>query len=323
MCMARIHHGSCLQKLYFMAAFFFRFLVLETIGAGVYSDERSKFQCQVKNRDGCESMCFDKFTTMHHPRFWKVQIVAVFASTALYHLYCRSVEYNYLKLQFEQQMARKDKLDDHGWENMLRRKKRLGRVRVKEITYNKKPYEIITTKKTEMAYSLTLAVRLIVEIVFIVLGFNIFNIKDGETDFSTGWFNFAWMEVPALYACRALGSENVRGACFHHMADENNQPTGMVPCWISRPAERTIFLRYMNIVILACVFINFLELGYSLYKVCKTCVRERNENVEKDEQVNLDEPEEVEDRRTANVERLVQGERNVLRRNNKYVSTPL
>jgi len=67
------------------------------------------------------------------------------------------------------------------------------------------------------------------------------------------------MKVPGNYWCKELDIEKpteLTTACAQHLKDNKG---GHVPCWVSRPYEKTVFLRYMNIVSFICMIITLLE----------------------------------------------------------------
>lgn len=45
--------------------------------------------------------------------------------------------------------------------------------------------------------------------------------------------DFLWFRVPVAYICEG---DDVKAACYQHVAMGNDKFVGYVPCWISRPA---------------------------------------------------------------------------------------
>ena len=77
--------------------------------------------------------------------------------------------------------------------------------------------------------------------------------KYGNQEYCKTWnpMSYVWMEVPAVYECRDTT------VCTQHV---NANGEGYVPCYISRPYEKTVFLRYMGTLSGICLLVSILEL---------------------------------------------------------------
>ena len=74
-------------------------------------------------------------------------------------------------------------------------------------------------------------------------------IEDKVVTKSSKFLNFLWMTVPGFYPCREDGwkkgiTTDLTTACHQrlHIPENNKISTNHVPCWVSRPSVRFIFL---------------------------------------------------------------------------------
>ena len=79
-------HSTWLGKIWIIALFFFRILVLIRIADTVYSDEQSNFRCNHR-QPGCENVCFSEYSPFSFTRFTAFQIIVVALPTIVYILY--------------------------------------------------------------------------------------------------------------------------------------------------------------------------------------------------------------------------------------------
>ena len=144
---------------------------------------------------------------------------------------------------------------------MSRRKKTIGNIKTRKVLSGSQLEEIPYTSKIHYVYFLTIIIRLVFEAIFIYLGHKLFRtmVVDCETKLygDPSWcdthnpIDYVWMEVPATYECRN------KEVCMQHI---NEAGHGFTPCYVSRPYEKTVFLRYMGLLSGICFIVSILEL---------------------------------------------------------------
>jgi len=156
-------------------------------------------------------------------------------------------------------------------------KKCLGKI-TKKQRYDEEKNKLIPvefTRGIHLAYFLAVIGRIIVELVFLILAYDLFRFGKCQNEPDDGrivsdgrvvgnFFDFFWLQVPQLYRC---SGKRVSWACGQHLLPGNE--AAYVPCWVSRPWEKTIFLRYMNSFSLLCLLLSIMELIYLLVRLCK------------------------------------------------------
>ncbi|XP_002127805.2 gap junction gamma-1 protein-like [Ciona intestinalis] len=276
-------YATLTGQVWYLLVFLFRLIVVVTIGSSVYSDEQSAFRCSTKVI-GCDNVCYDKFAKISHIRFWAFQLLALSAPVVVFHFYTIHIKGRIEKLkvkeqealereeQYQQEMTNSE--DTSKWgvirnnvnNKIQRRRSRIGKVRPKKVFANTQLEEITLTRGIKVAYFLSVLTRFVMEIIFLFLAYDLFRfaeyphtpndgrvVSDGKR--VAGVFDLFWIRVPQLYRC---GGDSVRWACGQHMLPGNSD--AYIPCWVSRPWEKTIFLRYMNTLSVICLFLALAEM---------------------------------------------------------------
>lgn len=266
-------YSTWLGQLWYLCVFVFRLIVVVTIGGAVYGDEQSAFKCSTTEA-GCSNVCFNVFSKISHIRFWAFQLLAVATPTIMFHFYSMSVTGQIEKLRKAEEALRKveegeadamiadDPKLEKDFKKMSRRKKSIGNVKLKKVYTGGDLKEIPYTMKIHYAYYFSVIVRLAVEAVFIYLAYQLFKFMDPATVDTIQPLDFLWFKVPALFQCTAI-EEEVKLACYQHVGIGAN---GNVPCWVSRPWEKTILVRYMNVFSAICFSLSAIELVYLTLK---------------------------------------------------------
>ena len=83
-------HSTWLGKLWILALFFFRVLVITRIGDTVYHDEQAAFRCN-NRQPGCENVCFSAYSPISFIRFSAFQVICVALPSVCYILYSAHV----------------------------------------------------------------------------------------------------------------------------------------------------------------------------------------------------------------------------------------
>jgi len=84
-------YSTIFGQAWYLCVFFFRLIVVATIGGAVYSDEQSAFRCSTKVH-GCENVCYDRFAKISHIRFWSFQLLTLAAPVIVFHFYTLYVQ---------------------------------------------------------------------------------------------------------------------------------------------------------------------------------------------------------------------------------------
>jgi len=264
-----------------------------SLGGSVYGDEAGAFQCST-DIVGCEMKCYNDFAKISHMRFWAFQLIAVVAPTVFFHFYSSYVLNEIEKLKSAEENIKKleeggddaylslDAKAERDIRKMSRRKKAVGNVKTRKVMDGSELKEVPYTSKIHWMYFVTVVARIIIEGIFIWLAFLIFRymvvdcVKHyGPQDWCvvTNPFTYIWMEVPAVYHCRDVD------VCTQHVNDKGE---GYVPCFVARPYEKTVFLRYMGVLSGLCFFVSIIELCVILsrkaWKQRKAAVKRKQQN---------------------------------------------
>lgn len=269
-------YSTWLGQLWYLFVFVFRLIVVVTIGGAVYGDEQSEFECNNKE-PGCENMCFNASNRISHIRFWAFQLLAVATPTVLFHFYSMGVTGQIEKNKLEQkeinerivkieegQSEYSDTVQAEKQHHKLeKRKKKIGNVRFKKVYSGGELTEVPYTTKIHIAYFISVILRMALEGVFMYLAYEVFTAVSRESSKIPNFVpseNFIWFSMPELYMC-TKDDPAVETAC--HQSVFNG---GKVTCWIPRPWEKTILIRYMNILSVACLILCMAESVYLAVK---------------------------------------------------------
>ncbi|XP_015217540.1 gap junction gamma-1 protein [Lepisosteus oculatus] len=80
------NHSTFVGKLWLTVLIVFRIVLTAVGGESIYYDEQSKFVCNT-GQPGCENVCYDAFAPLSHVRFWVFQIIVVSTPSLLYLCY--------------------------------------------------------------------------------------------------------------------------------------------------------------------------------------------------------------------------------------------
>lgn len=256
-------YSTVFGQLWYLCVFVFRLIVVVTIGGDVYSDEQSEFKCSTEVV-GCTNVCFTKFTKISHIRFWGFQLLAVATPALLFHVFEIGIRTRIerMKSDAKEEAERAEEHLTHEHEDMYgehhKRKRGVGKIHVRKI-YDENAHalkEVAYTDSINIAYFLTVIARCALEGIFMYLSYGLFNFMEEDN----GPFDFFYYRVPALYKC---SGDDLKHGCYQHLAFSDND---FVPCWVSRPWEKTIFLRYMNIFSVICFLLSVIEFFYLIYR---------------------------------------------------------
>ncbi|XP_064171948.1 gap junction gamma-1 protein [Anguilla rostrata] len=77
------NHSTFVGKLWLTVLIVFRIVLTAVGGESIYYDEQSKFVCN-SGQPGCENVCYDAFAPLSHVRFWVFQIILVAMPSLIY-----------------------------------------------------------------------------------------------------------------------------------------------------------------------------------------------------------------------------------------------
>jgi len=267
------NYSSSVGQAWYILVFGYRLVVITSLGGSVYGDEQGAFQCSVTIA-GCANMCYNAFAKISHLRFWAFQLIAISTPTIFFHFYSLHIQSQIEKIRETEKVIKSLETGEAVNESsqcetkfekevrkLPRKRKTVGKYKMKEV-YNGTEKKVVPhTRKIKILFIISLLIRLSFEILFTYFGYKLFNIENGEVSQSS-FMNFLWMRVPALYRCKDNGDHELRLACRQHLFDDQ----GFVPCWVSRPYEKTVFLRYMNILSFICMLITAAEVLQFIFR---------------------------------------------------------
>ncbi|CAK8678991.1 unnamed protein product [Clavelina lepadiformis] len=267
-------YSTILGQFWYLLVFLFRLIVVVTVGGAVYGDEQSAFLCSTKIV-GCENMCYNEFAKISHIRFWAFQLLAVTAPTVLFHFAASyfsgeiqklKVSENQLKMLEDGELhsKRDNSINEKDIMKMAKRKKSVGQVKVRRVYSGNELKEVPYTDKIRAYYFVSVVARIALEGLFIYFGYILFYNENP----SSNAFSFIWLKVPASYHCKGDMDSDVFAACAEHLKPNysDRSTSGFVPCFVSRPFAKTIFIRYMSVLAASCFVISVLELIYLILR---------------------------------------------------------
>ena len=128
------------------------------------------------------------------------------------------------------------------------------------ITTGTANIEVTWTPRIRMLYIVHLIFKLALECVFLYLSYLLQHAQSKKSGFAAMW-------VPEKYEC-------THGATQENSACSQNP---LIPCWVSRPWEKTIFMLYMTGVTIISVLLCLGEFVYVLTRTTRKGVARRAE----------------------------------------------
>ncbi|KAB5576846.1 hypothetical protein PHYPO_G00203210 [Pangasianodon hypophthalmus] len=224
-------HSTSVGKVWLTILFIFRILVLGTAAESSWGDEQSDFMCDTQ-QPGCTNVCYDRAFPIAHIRYWVLQIVFVSTPSLIYMghaMHTVRMEEKRRRQEQEQREADEGRGEPgSGEKEYLEQKEKASET----------PAKIRLKGALLQTYVLSILIRLVMEVVFIVIQYMIYGIF-----------------LKALYHCNTLPCPNP------------------VNCYMSRPTEKNVFIVFMLVVAAVSLFLSVLELYHLGWKQCKSCFR--------------------------------------------------
>lgn len=263
-----LHYSTPLGYIWMFLLFTFRMFITAVVGSSVYGDESSNFKCDT-NQPGCQNVCFNRFSPISHMRFWAFQMMFVCLPSLCFMTYAQ-FEVNKIKVvDAKMETYRKDAVDDASiytsadYVKMHDKSKKLGLHKMKKkmtITTGTANIEVTWTPRIRMLYIVHLIFKLALECTFLYLSYLLQHAQSKKSGFAAMW-------VPEKYEC-------THGATQENSACSQNP---LIPCWVSRPWEKTIFMLYMTGVTIISVLLCLGEFVYVLTRTTRKGVARRAE----------------------------------------------
>ncbi|XP_040903966.1 gap junction gamma-1 protein-like [Toxotes jaculatrix] len=247
------NHSTFVGKVWLTVLIVFRIVLTAVGGESIYHDEQSNFVCNTA-QPGCENVCYNAFAPLSHVRFWVFQIILVTTPSLMYLGYAvnkiaRTVEradgrgvsgFSRRKSKKRCLAARKqhrgieEAEDDHEEDPVIYGKgevERDGGGAAKggsgdgQVKARHDGRQRIKEDGLMRIYVLQLLARSSLEVAFLC-----------------GQYLLYGFAVSPTYVCKVLPCPN------------------SVDCFVSRPTEKTIFLRIMYAVSLLCLALSIWEM---------------------------------------------------------------
>ncbi|KAM4561086.1 gap junction gamma-1 protein-like [Fundulus diaphanus] len=243
------NHSTFVGKIWLTFLIVFR-IVLTVVGCeSVYNDEQSKFVCNTQT-PGCENVCYDAFAPLSHIRFWVFQVIMITTPTIMYlgfamHKIARMDDDDY-KPQEKKRVPILNLGANSDYEEAEDNKEEDPMILKIEPDEEK---EVLKNYKNKHDGRRRIKRDGLMKVyVFQLLSRAVF-----EALFLFGQYILYGLKVAPSYVC-------TRSPCSH-----------TVDCFVSRPTEKTIFLRIMYAVSALCLLLTLLEilhLGISEIRDC-------------------------------------------------------
>lgn len=230
-------HSTSIGKVWLTVLFIFRILVLGTAAESSWGDEQSDFLCDTQ-QPGCTNVCYDSAFPIAHIRYWVLQIVFVSTPSLIYMGHAMHIvrrEEKRKRIEQELREGRGDGEEDLDGEKEYFQQKESGKEVSSEV-----PGRIRLRGALLQTYILSILIRTVMEVTFIVVQYLIYGIF-----------------LDALYKCKTWPCPNT------------------VNCYMSRPTEKNVFIIFMLVVAGVSLLLSILELYHLGWKSIKKCVHKR------------------------------------------------
>ncbi|KAL6476762.1 hypothetical protein MHYP_G00152610 [Metynnis hypsauchen] len=275
------NHSTPVGKLWLTTLVVFRIVLTAVGGESIYYDEQSKFICN-SGQPGCENVCYDAFAPLSHVRFWVFQIILSAMPSLLYMGYAANkISHNEdvrgtgggasvgvgagggytqrrpRKMYFGARQHRpghEDGEEEQEDDPMIYEVPEIDNTRRELVPPRPKPKRRhdgrrrIRDDGLMRVYVLQLLIRSALEAAFLA-----------------GQYLLYGFRVQPVFVCSDK-------PCPHS-----------VDCFISRPTEKTIFLRIMYGVSCLCLLLNVWEMIHLGAGAIKDALRKRNTAAAEDE----------------------------------------
>uniref|UniRef100_A0A3Q3XQF9 Gap junction protein n=1 Tax=Mola mola TaxID=94237 RepID=A0A3Q3XQF9_MOLML len=250
------NHSTFVGKLWLTVLIVFRIVLTAVGGESIYYDEQSKFVCN-SGQPGCENVCYDAFAPLSHVRFWVFQIILVAMPSLMYMGYAvnkiaklEGAKGGPRKICFGARQHRgiEETEEDQEDDPMI--------YEVPEIEPPKRPRDPLQpTPRPKVRHDGRKRIK--DEGLMRVYVLQLVTRTVLEAGFLAGQYLLYGFRVMPVFVCSGK-------PCPHS-----------VDCFVSRPTEKTIFLRIMYGVTVLCLTLNVWEmLHLGIGSICDILRRE-------------------------------------------------
>nr|XP_061805616.1 gap junction gamma-1 protein-like isoform X2 [Nerophis lumbriciformis] len=256
------NHSTFVGKLWLTVLIVFRIVLTAVGGESIYYDEQSKFVCN-SGQPGCENICYDAFAPLSHVRFWVFQIILVAMPSLMYMGYAvnkiarldeakggvGAAAPRKICFGARQHRGAEETEDDREDDPMI--------YEVPEMEPPKRPRDPLQpTPRPKIRHDGRTRIR--DEGLMRVYVLQLVTRTVLEAGFLTGQYLLYGFRVTPIFVCSGK-------PCPHS-----------VDCFVSRPTEKTIFLRIMYGVTVLCLTLNVWEmLHLGIGSICDILRRRR------------------------------------------------
>lgn len=143
----------------------------------------------------------------------------------------------------------------------LQSRKQARKTKHRVDVMSKKNVQIHWSPRVRLYYVLHVIVRLAMEIVFFYTTYLLQTYQTKKTGMFEVWF------VPDTYDCTYGMMTDTTNAC-----SQDRQ----IPCWVSRPAEKSLFVLYMLAAQLLCCILGLLDIMFVFFRAQRKRFKAKN-----------------------------------------------
>lgn len=263
-----LHYSTPLGTIWLFLLFTFRMFIFSVVGGSVYGDESSNFKCDT-NQPGCQNVCFNRFSPISHMRFWAFQMMFVCLPSLIFMTFAQFEMSKIDKIEKqEKELNKKAESDESAYytpeyRSVIKKREKFGLDKMKKkltVTNGSETVLVTWTPRIRLIYVTHLIFKLIIEIVFLYFSYLLQRQQSKKSGLKALW-------VPEKYEC-THGETEENSACSQNP---------LIPCWVSRPWEKTIFMLYMTSVTCISICICLAEFVYVLTRTTRKSVQRRAE----------------------------------------------
>jgi hypothetical protein len=262
-----LHYSTPLGTIWLFLLFTFRMFIFSVVGGSVYGDESSNFKCDT-NQPGCQNVCFNRFSPISHMRFWAFQMMFVCLPSLCFMTFAQFEEAKISKIEIQEEKLLKQGQDDEStyysqdYMKLNKKKEKFGLHKKKTKTTITKDgaQDVVWTPRIRLIYVVHLIFKLVIEAVFLYFSYILQKQQSKKSGMAAMW-------VPEKYEC-THGDTEENSACSQNP---------LIPCWVSRPWEKTIFMLYMTSVTVISILLCLMEFVYVLTRTTRKSVQRRAE----------------------------------------------
>jgi len=288
-----LRYGTPISHFWFLIMFIGRFIMLCSVCGQVYADERWGMICDLKNnpmRAACESQCFNTLG-MSPVRFWAFQILASVIPGLAFNSVVSHIEGKLSKRkQIEEEIEKRERQEEenkymdkevHKYQNKCPN----NTHQLKKRFFGGDEVEIVFSRDLQFLFLGSLVIRGAIELTSMYLGSPLFHqfdipIVNGVRNQTRSSFaNYLYPNITGIFYCGFEG-DNAAGSALHqacHTHFAHNGRTNLL-CYMPRPSEKTVLIRYLNGLSMICLCLTALEILIMMWKLLREKIPSKYRN---------------------------------------------